>query len=134
MKAGSENPSYVDKKTVKNAVAALRQNMKDYADKPRVNSKRKMQLFDEQDTFFITLALQKAPSFVSWKPYRIAVPHPVLDLESCEVCLIVKADHRHYRELARDGKLPKQVKKVLDVKKLRGEFRQSSTPQACAQL
>ena len=52
------------------------------------------------------------------------MPHPVLDLESCEVCLIVKADHRHYRELARDGKLPKQVKKVLDVQKLRGEFRQ----------
>ena len=73
MKANSENPSYVDKKTVKNAVAALRQNLKDYADKPRVNSKGKMQLFDEQDTFFITLALQKAPSFVSWKPYRMFV-------------------------------------------------------------
>jgi len=124
MKAGkSDNPSYIDAKVVKDAVAALRENLKEYADKPQVRN-GKLQLFNDQDMFFITLALQKAPEFVSWKPYSVRVPHPVFDMEDGEVCLIVKSDHRHYRELAREGKLPKQVKKVLDVQKLRGVYRQ----------
>lgn len=45
-------------------------------------------------------------------------------MEQDEACLIVKADHKHYRELLREGKLPSQIKKVLDVKKLRGVYRQ----------
>jgi len=85
MKSNSEKPSYINSKVVKEAVAALRQNIKEYADKPKVKN-GKVQLFDDEDMFFITLALQKAPSFVSWKPYSVRVPHPVFDVENGEVC------------------------------------------------
>ena len=52
------------------------------------------------------------------------VPHPVFDMEEGEVCLIVKEKHEEYREMARAGKLPPQVKKVLDLKKLRTVYHQ----------
>lgn len=52
------------------------------------------------------------------------VPHPVFDMEGGEVCLIVKENHEEYREMLRAGKLPPQVKKVLDLKKLRTVYHQ----------
>ena len=71
-KKTSENPCYVTRNVVVDAVKALRQNLEDYADKPRSRG-GKLQLLDEDEMFFITLALQKAPTHAYWKPDRMFV-------------------------------------------------------------
>lgn len=73
MTMASEKPCYIEKKTVEDAVKALRQVLERDAQsgrKPQGNS----QLFEERGMFFVTLALHKAPVYVDKMPLAMFVP------------------------------------------------------------
>ena len=69
----SEKPCYIEKKTVEDAVKALRQVLEKDAKsgrKPQGN----VQLFEERGMFFVTLALHRPPTHVDKMPLTMFVP------------------------------------------------------------
>jgi ribosome biogenesis protein UTP30 len=55
------------------------------------------------------------------RPQPIAVPH-TLNEAGAEVCLIVAKNRKAYTEMIAAGSVPRCVRKVLDVAKLRAQF------------
>ena len=71
-KVKSEKPRYIERKTVEDAVKALRQVLENDAKSGRKTGD-KSQLFEERGMFFVTLALQKAPMQVDKTPLAMFV-------------------------------------------------------------
>lgn len=65
--AEATETAFISRDKVLEAVKALKQIIKDYADKEKGGSRKK--LFEVRDMFFVTLALQKAPENVNKIPY-----------------------------------------------------------------
>lgn len=69
----SEKPCYIEKKTVEDAVKALRQVL-ERDEKTGRKKQGSAQLFEERGMFFVTLALHKAPMHVDKMPLAMFVP------------------------------------------------------------
>mmetsp|Transcript_39711 Transcript_39711/g.98274 ORF Transcript_39711/g.98274 Transcript_39711/m.98274 type:complete len:334 (+) Transcript_39711:266-1267(+) len=116
--SGKVNPAQVAK-----AVAALTKHME------KVRSEGKTQLFDAEgdgDTFNLMISMRKTPQKASNKLVAIKIPHPLLNLDTAEVCLIVKdregeghkAAKKQVAEMEKCG-----IAKVLGISKLRNNYK-----------
>lgn len=111
----------VDAAQVTKAVAALRKHAE------KVKAEGGTKLFDGDDdddaeTYSVMVSTRRVPQRASNKLVPIPLPHPLLNLDAAEVCLIVK-DHqgeghkdakRKVAEMEKCG-----VAKVLGISKLR---------------
>uniref|UniRef100_A0A7S0S7C7 Ribosomal protein L1 n=1 Tax=Mantoniella antarctica TaxID=81844 RepID=A0A7S0S7C7_9CHLO len=121
--AAAASASRVDPAQVAKAVAALTTHIE------KVRSEGKSQLFDEDgdgDTYNLMISMRKVPAKGSNKLVPIAIPHPLLNLDVAEVCLIVK-DHLgegHKDAKKRVAAMEKcGVAKVLGISKLRNNYK-----------
>ena len=119
------SPPTVDPAQVAKAVAALRKHLE------KVKAEGKAQLFDGEDdggeAFSVTVSTRRVPQRGSNKLVPIAIPHPLLDLSTAEVCLIVKdkEGEGHKEAKRRVAALEDKcgVAKVLGISKLRNNYK-----------
>lgn len=119
------SPPTVDPAQVAKAVAALRKHLE------KVKAESKAQLFDGEDdggeAFSVTVSTRRVPQRGSNKLVPIAIPHPLLDLSTAEVCLIVKdkEGEGHKEAKRRVAALEDKcgVAKVLGISKLRNNYK-----------
>lgn len=64
-----------------------------------------MQLLEQDEFVYLILTLKKIPQMIRTKPYRIGLPHPLIDTE---LCLII--DDRPRSDLTKDDAMKKKIK------------------------
>ena len=115
----------VDAAQVTKAVAALRKHLS------KVKAEGGSKLFDGDDeddaeTYSVMISTRRVPQRSSNKLVPVPIPHPLLNLATAEVCLIVKD---HQGEGHKDAKKKVQemekcgVAKVLGLSKLRNNYK-----------
>jgi ribosome biogenesis protein UTP30 len=115
--------SKVSAAQVAKAVHALKKHLE------KVRSEAKTQLFDEDggdETFSVLVSTRKTPQKGSNKLVPIRVPHPLLDLKTAEICLIVKdkEGEGHKEAKKKVAEMEKcGVAKVLGISKLRNNYK-----------
>ncbi|GER53420.1 ribosomal protein L1p/L10e family [Striga asiatica] len=114
--------SRLQKSTVDSAVSAL---LKFKA--AAQSSSDKLQLLPEDDYIYLNLTLKKIPSNPRTSPFRIPLPHPILDATS-QVCLII--DDRPKSPTPPSDQIKKLIKsqgitisKVIRVSKLKSNYK-----------
>ncbi|XP_073065287.1 uncharacterized protein [Primulina eburnea] len=109
-----------DKSTIERAVSALL--------KYKSKQSSKLQLFsNDHDYVYLNLTLKKIPSKSRTKPFRISLPHPLLDLSS-QICLIIDDRAQSPTPISEDiKKLVKSqnipISKVLKISKLKTNYK-----------
>lgn len=93
------------------------------------------QLLADDEIIYLTIALMKVPvSRRNDKPIRLSIPHPLLQYEGAEVCLIVKdhkgEGHKEAKQYVKQQKLA-GITKIVGVSKLRAKY---EAPEAKRQL
>ncbi|XP_047972285.1 ribosomal L1 domain-containing protein 1-like [Salvia hispanica] len=115
-------PSRVSQSTIEAAVTALLKH------KSAQSANEKLQLLPQDDYFYLNLTLRKIPSNPRTNPYRIPLPHPILDAAASEVCLIV--DDRpgtttppsdQIKKLIKSQSIP--ISKVIKLSKLKANYK-----------
>ncbi|GER29213.1 ribosomal protein L1p/L10e family [Striga asiatica] len=114
--------SRLQRSTVDSAVSALLK-FKSAAQ----SSSDKLQLLPEDDYIYLNLTLKKIPSNPRTNPFRIALPHPILDAAS-QLCLII--DDRPKSPTPPSDQIKKLIKaqdipisKVIRVSKLKSNYK-----------
>lgn len=114
--------SRVRKSAVEAAVTALLKH------KAAASANEKPQLLPQDDYFYLNLTLKRLPSNARTNPYRIPLPHPVLDGAGSELCLIV--DDRpgtttppsdEIKKLIKSQDIP--ISKVIKISKLKTNYK-----------
>ncbi|KZV43142.1 hypothetical protein F511_07957 [Dorcoceras hygrometricum] len=113
--------SRVNKSTIERAVSALLK----YKEKQSVT--QKPQLFPSDDYVYLNLTLKKIPSKSRVNPFKISLPHPLLD-PSAQICLIIDDRAQSPTPISNDiKKLVKSqnipVSKVLKISKLKTNYK-----------
>ncbi|KAG6385771.1 hypothetical protein SASPL_154652 [Salvia splendens] len=115
-------PSRVSQSAIEAAVTALLKH------KSAQSAHEKLQLLPQDDYFYLNLTLKKIPSNPRTNPYRIPLPHPILDAAASEVCLIV--DDRpgtttppsdQIKKLIKSQSIP--ISKVIKLSKLKANYK-----------
>lgn len=115
---GKDQPNPVKEQQVKKAVAALIKHIKKGKDGGS-------ELFEDEQLLNLVISLKKTPQQSSNKPHRVDIPHPLYNVDSSEVCLLVK-DRKG--EGHKEAKLRVQesancgVSKVIGVSKLKANY------------
>jgi len=113
----------VEETQVRKAVNALATHLERAA-----NAKEAKDLFDDEaETYSVLISMRKAPKeATSARLTAVRVPHALLDLETAELCLIVK-DHQgegHKEAKKRVAEMEKcGVAKVLGISKLKANYK-----------
>ncbi|KAF8007793.1 hypothetical protein BT93_K1708 [Corymbia citriodora subsp. variegata] len=113
--------SRVSAATVERAVQALLK-WKDAKSKTQ-----KASLLEPDDFVYLILTLKKIPAAARTNPFKIPLPHPLVDTAAAEICLII--DDRPKSGLTKDAAQKKikaegvPVAKVLKLSKLRTNYR-----------
>ena len=121
--AGANDASRVDVDQVRKAIEALATHIEKVA-----SEKPQSALFeDEAETFSALISLRRTPKeATSARLVPVPIPHPLLDLASAELCLIVK-DHQgegHKEAKKRVAEMAKcGVAKVLGISKLKANYK-----------
>ncbi|KAH6808091.1 Ribosomal protein L1p/L10e family [Perilla frutescens var. frutescens] len=120
--AASATHSRVSKSAVEAAVTALLKH------KAAQSANEKPQLLPQDDYFYLNLTLKKLPSNARTNPYRIPLPHPVLDAAVSELCLIVDDRPRtttppsdEIKKLIKSQNIP--ISKVIKISKLKTNYK-----------
>ena len=115
--------SRVNPAQVKKAVAALAKHLE------KVKAEGKVQLFEEDgdgDHYSILVSTRRVPQKGSNKLVPVKIPHPLLNPDKTEICLIVK-DHEGEGHKAAKKKVADMevcgVAKVLGISKLRNNYK-----------
>ncbi|KAL2481133.1 Ribosomal protein L1p/L10e family [Abeliophyllum distichum] len=95
--------------------------------KAKQSASQKPQLLPQDDYIYLNLTLKKIPTNPSTNPFKIPLPHPLLDLTS-ELCLIID-DRPHsptppsedIKKLIKSQNIP--VSKVLKISKLKTNYK-----------
>ncbi|GFP87874.1 ribosomal l1 domain-containing protein 1 [Phtheirospermum japonicum] len=114
--------SRVQKPTIDNAVSALLKH------KSAVQSSTdKLQLLPDDDYIYLNLTLKKIPSNPRTNPFKIPLPHPILDAAS-QLCLII--DDRPKSPTPPSDQIKKLIKahnipisKVIKISKLKTNYK-----------
>lgn len=113
----------IDVEQVRAAVSALAKHLEKVA-----NEKSTSALFDDEaETYSALISLRRTPKeATSARLVPVAIPHPLLDLENAELCLIVK-DHQGEGHKEAKQKVAEMAKcgvaKVLGISKLRANYK-----------
>lgn len=113
----------IDAEQVRKAVVALATHLEKVA-----NEKSSTALFDDEaETFHALISLRRTPKeATSARLVPVPIPHPLLDLSTAELCLIVK-DHQgegHKEAKQRVAEMAKcGVAKVLGISKLKANYK-----------
>ena len=109
---------------VAKAVAALSKHLE------KVKAEGKAQLFDgdgdDGETYSVMVSTRRVPQRASNKLVPIKIPHPLLNLDTAEVCLIVKdkEGEGHKEAKKKVAEMEKcGVAKVLGISKLRNNYK-----------
>lgn len=91
------------------------------------SSTQKLQLLSGDDYIYLNLTLKKIPSNPRTNPYRIALPHPILD-SSSQLCLIIDDRPKsttppsdEIKKLIKSQNIP--ISKVVKVSKLKTNYK-----------
>ena len=116
--------SKVNSAQVAKAVAALSKHLE------KVKAEGKAQLFDgdgdDGETYSVMVSTRRVPQRASNKLVPIKIPHPLLNLDTAEVCLIVKdkEGEGHKEAKKKVAEMEKcGVAKVLGISKLRNNYK-----------
>eukprot|EP01128_Nolandella_sp_AFSM9_P007399 TRINITY_DN4041_c0_g1_i1.p1 TRINITY_DN4041_c0_g1~~TRINITY_DN4041_c0_g1_i1.p1 ORF type:complete len:345 (-),score=88.84 TRINITY_DN4041_c0_g1_i1:162-1169(-) len=90
--------------------------------KADAKNEKTRQLFDYEDTVFLTITLHKVPMKRRLKPHLIPLPHSLYD-ETAEICVIVKDPVKEVKALFNAQDVP-NVAKVIGIQKVRDNFGQ----------
>lgn len=120
--AAAATASRVNKSAIDTAVSALLKY------KAAQSANEKPQLLPKDDFFYLNLTLKKLPSNPRTNPYRIPLPHPILDAADAELCLII--DDRpgtttppsdEIKKLVKSQSIP--ISKVIKLSKLKSNYK-----------
>eukprot|EP00271_Cylindrocystis_brebissonii_P000252 TRINITY_DN1030_c2_g1_i1.p1 TRINITY_DN1030_c2_g1~~TRINITY_DN1030_c2_g1_i1.p1 ORF type:complete len:330 (+),score=61.83 TRINITY_DN1030_c2_g1_i1:170-1159(+) len=115
MDSGKAVVPQVEEEQVKKAVSALLK-----WSHSRKQKSGKLQLLDDEDLFYVVVALKKTPESGRTNGYRIPIPHSLYPLGAGkEVCLFVK-DGSKAQVVAGEATGQKAAKKLLEVEKETG--------------
>ena len=92
------------------------------------NGKEKAQLLEDDQLLYLVVGMNKVPDKGRTNPYRVVLPHPLYQLGSHEVCLIISdrehAKHKLTKPMAK-AQIDKEglkIAKVIPLSKLKTDF------------
>ena len=119
----------LDSITVQKAVGAL---LKFHENQ---QSRKKADLFEEGDSINLQLAMRKVPDKGQANPKRVNIPHPVLDADTCRMCLFVKEDSKKAVKEALEAAPVPGLTKIITLAKLRTHYaRYKEKRELCAEF